>query len=147
MANAKPYNGTKNLIPATKETAKALGSNGGKKSGQAHRVRQTFKELAQMILERKPSDETLEKIQEIDPEIKEEEATNRLTMLYAQVERANKGDTKAFESIRDTAGEKPVDKAESKVETIVVHLDESSVKKAGFEIAELMDSIRNDRKD
>jgi len=41
-------------------------------------------------------------------------------MTLAQVEKALKGDTKAYEVIRDTIGEKPTDKLETKGEQKII---------------------------
>lgn len=83
--------GYKNLIPAnkrSKDEARKLGQKGGKKSGEVRRMRKTLKE--QLLLLLKEGD-----IQE--------------NICLALIEKALDGDTKAFQIIRDTIGEKPIE--------------------------------------
>lgn len=75
-----------NLIPITSEEAKRRGRNGGIKSGIAKRARKTLKEELLLLLS---SGDTQEK------------------MSLAIIQEALNGNVKAFESIRDTIGEKP----------------------------------------
>lgn len=92
-----PRNGTKNLIPTnmrSKKEARELGSKGGKRSGEVRRARKTLREELLAILS--------------DGDIQ-----NRMSL--ALIQEALDGNrsgsvTKAFEVIRDTVGEKPVDK-------------------------------------
>jgi hypothetical protein len=81
-----------NLIPTTKRTkseAREIGKKGGKASGKARRDKRTFREALELALS----------IGNVKSDI-----------VGAQIEKALKGDTKAFEVIRDTVGEKPKDK-------------------------------------
>lgn len=83
--------GYKNLIPTnkrSKDEARKLGQKGGKKSGEVRRMRKTLKE--QLLLLLKEGD-----IQE--------------NLCLALIEKALNGDTKAFQIIRDTIGEKPIE--------------------------------------
>lgn len=76
-----------NLIPCKSgEEAKIRGRNGGIKSGIAKRARKTLKEELLLLLS---SGNTQEKIS------------------LALIQEALNGNVKAFESIRDTIGEKP----------------------------------------
>ena len=78
----------KNLISNSERTPKELKeqtSKGGRASGEARRAKKQFQGT---VLER---------------------------IVAAQVERALKGDTRAFEVLRDTSGEKPTDKVEASV--------------------------------
>lgn len=86
-----------NLIPVTERTPeerKALAKKAGIASGAARRRKRTFKEEFIAFLE---NGDTQEKI------------------TLAQIQKALEGDTRAFETIRDTIGEKPVDKIEAEV--------------------------------
>ncbi len=90
-----------NLRPKTTlstEEAKKLGAAGGKKSGEARRARKKLKEELEILLEMQAKGDK----------------TYQEQIVLALVKRAQKGDTKAFEVIRDTIGEKPVDKQEVK---------------------------------
>lgn len=76
-----------NLVPVKDgEEAKIRGRNGGIKSGIARRARKTLKEELLLLLS---SGNTQEKIS------------------LAIIQEALNGNVKAFESIRDTIGEKP----------------------------------------
>lgn len=76
-----------NLVPVKDgEEAKIRGRNGGIKSGIAKRARKTLKEELLLLLS---SGDTQEKIS------------------LAIIQEALNGNVKAFESIRDTIGEKP----------------------------------------
>ena len=79
-----------NLRPVrTKGEARRRGANGGKKSGESRRKRKALKEQLLLLLETGNAQEEL------------------CTALFAK---ALSGDVRAFEVIRDTIGEKPVDK-------------------------------------
>lgn len=75
----------------SKEELKKRQSNGGKKSGEKRRERKLLKEELLMLL---ANDETQKKIS------------------LALLKKALEGDVKAFEVIRDTIGEKPINKQE-----------------------------------
>ena len=86
-----------NLIPIQKgqlsrEESKRRSSNGGKKSGEVRRARKTLKEELLLLLSK---GDTQEK------------------MSLSMIAKALNGDVKAFEVIRDTIGEKPVEKIDN----------------------------------
>lgn len=89
-----------NLIPLnerTKSEQRAIASAGGKASGEARRRRKTLKEELLAILS--------------DDDIQERMS---LALINEAIEGNNAGSvTRAFETIRDTIGEKPVDKMET----------------------------------
>lgn len=100
--------GVENLRPfntLTEEEQREIRSKGGKKSVEVKRQRKTLKEELLLLLSQ---GQTQEKIS------------------LALLEKAMSGDTKAFEVIRDSIGEKPVDKVEAQVQqtTINVKLDD-----------------------
>lgn len=91
----------KNLRPFTsnqsREEAKKNGSKGGKASGKAKQERKTFREGLLLLLN--------------EPILKDGQPTGKITqdaIIAGLVKRAISGDTRAFEMIRDTVGEKPV---------------------------------------
>ena len=84
-----------NLIPNSQRTPKELREmtrKGGIKSGEVRRARKTLREELLLLLS-------------------EGDIQKRLSL--AQLEKALNGDTKAYEVIRDTIGEKPTDKVEN----------------------------------
>ena len=81
-----------NLIQNSERTPSELremARNGGLASGEARRKRKTLKEELLLMLS---------------------EGETQQSVTLALIEKARSGDTKAFEVIRDTIGEKPVDK-------------------------------------
>lgn len=79
-----------NLKPvSSKKEARERGRKGGLASVEARRKRKTLKEELLLMLS---------------------EGETQQSVTLALIEKAMSGDTKAFEVIRDTIGEKPVDK-------------------------------------
>lgn len=84
-----------NLIPNSMRSPSEVrenGRKGGIASGKARAVRKTFKEAINGQLD----DKTM------------------TALIKAMVNQAKKGNTKAFEILRDTVGEKPIDRQEIK---------------------------------
>ena len=82
--------GKENLRPVSStEEARERGRKGGLASGEARRKRKTLKEELLLMLS---------------------DGETQQSVTLALIEKAMSGDTKAFEVIRDTIGEKPVDK-------------------------------------
>ena len=92
-----------NLIPQSEkspEERSRIARMGRIASTEAKRRKKTFREAMEAILEKEVLDKNGNKI-------------DLLTAISAkQIEKAGKGDTKAFEVIRDTIGEKPVERVE-----------------------------------
>jgi len=88
------HKGTENLIPLnqrSKEELREITSKGGKACVELKRRRKTLREELLLLLE---------------------EADTQKNISVAMIQKAMNGDTKAFEIIRDTVGEKPTDKIE-----------------------------------
>lgn len=99
MANKNPQ--SENLIPLNRrseEDARALRAKGGKAAGEAKRRKKLLKDAANDLLD------------EIIKNAKGDEKLGSEALIMAQFKKALQGDTKAAEYIRDTAGQKPVDK-------------------------------------
>lgn len=93
------YDGRENLIPfneLTQEEQKALASKGGKASGKARRKKKELKKLLELLLSQKCPDAALGE-------------DNYEGITAALIMKALAGDVKAFEVIRDTIGQKPVE--------------------------------------
>lgn len=92
-----------NLIPQNKkspEERSRIARMGQIASTEAKRRKKTFREAMEAILEKEVLDKNGNKI-------------DLLTAISVkQIEKAGKGDTKAFEVIRDTIGQKPVERVE-----------------------------------
>ena len=96
---------------ATEEQRK-IAAMGGKASGETRRQRKTFREVFTGLLECDVSKDALEPLQGIIKSEYGDKITADQAMALAQIVKAVNGDTKAFEVIRDTIGEKPTDKTE-----------------------------------
>lgn len=81
------------------EQAAKNGRAGGIASGEAKRARKTIRAELEALLETHPK----------DSKGKESDLSYQSAMIAALVKKALRGDTKAFEIIRDTIGEKPVE--------------------------------------
>ena len=101
-----------NLIPIrTKSEAREKGYNGGKASGEARRERKAMKEQLKLLLSLPmENDAVREQIKSFG--IGDEEIDNQMAMTIALYKEAIQGNTKAYELIRDTIGEKPINKIE-----------------------------------
>lgn len=108
---------SKNLIPINKRTKseqREIAKKGGKASGQVRKQRKAFKDAFIALLESNIPNDNLKNINDkleffgVD--------TSKYTvndyLVLAQAIKALSGDTKAFEVIRDTIGEKPTEKQE-----------------------------------
>lgn len=85
-----------NLQRLTSEKAKKIGSIGGKKSAEAAKKRKTMREMLDYLL--------------TQPAAKKKDVDTLEAILVAAIKKAQKGNIKAMEFIRDTVGEKPVDR-------------------------------------
>ena len=107
----------KNLIPFNKRTEseqREIARKGGIKSGESRGAKKTFKEFAEILLNMEADEYSKDIIKKLFPTMNENDMTSKMAMLCIQYEKAvKKGDSKAFEVLRDTAGEKPVNYIES----------------------------------
>lgn len=90
--------GLENLIPVTersKEEARAISAKGGVNSGKARRKKKELKKLLELALSQ--------------PMQSNPNEDNYTGITAALIAKALAGDTKAFEVIRDTIGQKPVE--------------------------------------
>jgi hypothetical protein len=90
-----------NLKVPTSEEARINGRKGGIASGKARKERKTLKEELLLLLS---NGDTQEKIS------------------LSLIQEAINGNVKAFETIRDTVGEKPIDKQEVKQEITSINI-------------------------
>ena len=99
-----------NLTPIhqTSEEASKAGKKGGVASGKARRQKKLMRQQMEMLLELPiKSRKIREQLEELG--IDSNELTNQMALIVSMYQKALKGDTKAFEILRDTIGEKPVD--------------------------------------
>lgn len=90
-----------NLIPQserTKEEQREIARQGGKASGEARRRKRDLRQALEMLLEKEYKNG------------KGETITGTEAITAKLFEQAMKGNIKAFETLRDTVGQKPVEK-------------------------------------
>lgn len=101
-----------NLIPKdssqSREEAKRNGKKGGIASGKARREKKAMKETLEVLLTMPLKDGRVADLETIKSvaSIKGKNITVQEAIMLAQIQKAMKGDTKAAEYIRDTAGQK-----------------------------------------
>lgn len=113
-----------NLIPIkhlSHEEAKKRGTKGGIASGVARRKKKAFREQIEYFLSLpfpEMKDKDGNEIREIFKKfgIEDEEIDNQMAMILSLWRSViNKGDTSAFIALRDTVGEKPIDKLTTEI--------------------------------
>ena len=108
---AKKGGNPQNFKPLTAEELRIRQINGGKRAAESKRKKKLLKEVINELLNGTPTEKLAEAyalsfgmdISTID---------NQTLMVLAQYKKALEGDPKAFELLRDTAGQKPVEKTE-----------------------------------
>lgn len=84
--------------------------------------RKAFREIAKELIGLAPPIKVAKAINKMTPELQVENIDVATAMLQMQIYNALKGDTRAFEIIRDTAGEKPSENINVKSETPIVNV-------------------------
>lgn len=122
----------KNLKPfqATDKGASERGRAGGLASGRARKKRKALRELLDVALKMPSEKRDMSKAESI---------------AVALVERAEDGDVRAFEAIRDTVGEKPVDKAD--ITTRGNSFLDGNAEKRAIAFMRRLDELRQARKE
>ena len=101
-----------NLRPPTTEEARERGRKGGKASAKKRQQNKTFKAIINKFLDGQVSDERL-KQQMIEFGFADKDVSNKSCAVFALWKEAIKGNTKAFELMRDTMGEKPIEQIQN----------------------------------
>lgn len=100
MSNPHPnQENLRKFTDMTPEEHRELSKKGNKASTESKRARKSMKEMLDYLLKK-------EKTNKDTGEVKETQEW----ILIAQINKALKGDNRAFQNIRDTVGEKPADK-------------------------------------
>jgi hypothetical protein len=113
-----------NLHPGEYQLTQEEQKKGGIASGEARRKKRDIRLALEMLLEKEFKDRNGNTI------------TGAEAIAAKQFEKAMKGDTKAFEVVRDTSGQKPTDKIEMKTDVDVVAASER--------LKKLFDRMKND---
>ena len=91
-----------NLKPLSTEKAREIGSKGGKASAEARRKKRDLRLALEVLLESNIKKKNLSG--------KEQDMSVADAISLEQVKKALDGDSKAFEIVRDSSGQKPVEK-------------------------------------
>lgn len=110
MANEQNLIRNEDLTP---EQRRINASKAGKASAKKRRERKALKEQLEILLNLPLTNNDL-KVKLAKLGVKDEEMNNQMAMTIAIYQQAMKGNTKAYEIIRDTVGEKPIEKQEIK---------------------------------
>ena len=98
-----------NLIPNSERSPNEVrenGRKGGKRSGDVRRAKKTMRETCEMLLAMDCKIGNIKtKMKEIG--IPENEQTNQMAITISMLKSALNGNVQAFNSLRDTMGEKP----------------------------------------
>lgn len=101
-----------NLIPLNKRTKSAqreIQSKGGRSSRDAARKRIALREITSILINARAELDSEQIARFTAKGLDVEDITIQVQMVQAQIEKAVGGDTKSFEVVRDTVGEKPKD--------------------------------------
>ena len=107
-------NGEDNLIPMSersKSEVRELGKKGGIASGEARREKKAMKEQIKLLLSLPLKDKkAIKQLESLG--IDTDNIDNQMALVIAMWQKALKGDVQAFNTLRDTVGEKPVEEVE-----------------------------------
>ena len=86
-------------------------SRGAYASAKVRREKKLIKDSIEMVLGLEVKNEKMkDQLRKLG--IQDEDMTNQLALVVAMVNKGLKGDTQAFNSLRDTIGQKPVERTE-----------------------------------
>ena len=112
--NISMANNIENLKPRTelsKEEAVAMGRKGGIASGKARAEKKMIKDNIELLLSLPIKNaKTKEQLKQLG--IDDNEMNNQMALVIAMYQKALKGDVSAFNTLRDTIGQRPVEKTE-----------------------------------
>lgn len=109
MANEQNLIKNEDLTP---EQRRRNASKAGKASAKKRQQNKTFKEIISRFLDGQVSDERL-KQQMIEFGFADSEVSYKSCAVFALWKEVIKGNTKAFELLRDTIGEKPIEQIQN----------------------------------
>lgn len=111
MPNKRPPNAEATEFQSGEQAVKN-GQKGGIASGEARRNKKLLRECLEMLLEKEISDKNGNKM------------TGAEAMAAKVFQQALQGNLKAFEIVRDTAGQKPVEKVQMKTDINIAESEE-----------------------
>lgn len=101
----------KNLKPSEYKLSQEEAKKGGKKSGEVRREKKLFRETCELLLSMDCQIGTLkEHMSKMG--IPKNEQTNQMAITISMLKAALEGNVQAYNTLRDTTGEKPVQRQE-----------------------------------
>lgn len=99
-----------NLRTLTSDEAREIGRKGGKASAKARQEKKQMRETLELLLSMPLENASIDCLENIKgfKDLKGKNITVQDAIMIAQVQKALKGDIRAAEYIRDTAGQKPI---------------------------------------
>jgi len=98
----------KPITTLSTEEARERGRKGGIASGKAKKRKKLIKENIELLFELPiKSNKTKAQLKELG--IDDDEMNNQMALVIAMYQKALKGDVQAFNTLRDTIGQKPVE--------------------------------------
>ena len=127
----KSINGCNNLImlgERTLEERQILATNAGKRSGEVRQQQKHMKEIAKKLLAHDMDRAQIEEALGTAQDLLDGDKTVAAVLTVRMIQEAAKGNYKAFETLRDTAGYKPKDEVDITAD-IMTEADRSLVDK------------------
>lgn len=127
----KSINGCNNLImlgERTLEERQILATNAGKRSGEVRQQQKHMKEIAKKLLAHDMDRAQIEEALGTAQDLLDGDKTVAAVLTVRMIQEAAKGNYKAFETLRDTAGYKPKDEVDITAD-IMTEADRSLVEK------------------
>lgn len=121
--------GTDNLKVPTSEEAREFGRRGGIASAKKRRERKAMKETLEELLSmplKNGASADIGKVRNIAA-MKGKNITMQEAIMLSMLQKAAKGDVRAAEFVRDTAGQRPTDKMDMNVELPVFFVGEDEL--------------------
>ena len=113
LKNRIKFSNTDDEAMKKNHNASKCGKKGGIASGKAKRKKIIYKEIFEHITKLNLSKENhIQKLKELYPEVTEDEMNYGVLSAFRILEKSLSGSTKAFEIVRDTMGQAPVQKQE-----------------------------------
>ena len=110
-----------------KDRVKEIAAMGGRASGEAKRKKKAMSELLQILLSLPSKSRKAQKIMR-EMGLTTEDMTTQMELLLAMYKKALQGDVQAANFVRDTSGQKPVDRSEVTEIKPVIFEGESELK-------------------
>ena len=112
-----------NLVPLSTSKAREIGKKGGINSGISRRNKKRIKQQFELLMSLDLQENELkEQIKSLG--IPEEEINVQMALCVAMTQQALQGNIRAFELIRDTIGQNPINELENEKREMIVFVND-----------------------